>query len=113
MTPRRIARTLPSVRRRIHQPVDRFHRLPRADDCAFLPAAPERDLVAGLMETALRRGEKFGVGAEFRLRLVGPGEAEMLHLVPADRDALLDELAEALVQPLALLARDVQALLDR
>ena len=45
--------------------------------------------------------------------LVGPGEAEMLHVVPADGDAVLDELAEALVQPLALLARDAQSLLDR
>src|SRR5262245_66522028 len=37
----------------------------------------------------------------------------MLHPVPTDRDAVLDIFAEAFVQPLALLARDVQPFLDR
>src|SRR4051812_31310341 len=46
---------LAPLRRRVGLPVDRLHRFPGADDRAFLPAAPERDLVAGLVEAALRR----------------------------------------------------------
>ena len=46
---------LSALRGRIGLPVDRLHRLPGTDDGALLPAAPERDLVAGLMEAALRR----------------------------------------------------------
>ena len=38
-----------------HQSVDRFHRFPGAQDRAFLPAAPECDLVARHVKAALRR----------------------------------------------------------
>src|SRR5262245_43162945 len=75
-------------RGRIDLGVDPLHGGERADDGAFLPTAPIRDLVAGHVKTALRRRQDLGRGAEGRIALVGPAEARELHVVPADREPL-------------------------
>src|SRR5262249_43062212 len=49
------------------------------------------------------------MGRKSGIALVGPGEALELHVVPADGDTVFDEAREAVVQLLALLARDAQA----
>src|SRR5215211_4243045 len=97
---------------RVHLPIDPLHRRERANDRAFLPAAPIGDLVAGHVETALRRRQHFGLRAEGGIALVGPAEACELHVVPTDRKALRDLAGIPGMQLFALLLSDLQALGD-
>src|SRR5215216_213953 len=59
---------------RVHLGIDPFHRRERANDRAFLPAAPVGDLVAGHVETTLRRRQHFGPRPQGGIALVGPAE---------------------------------------
>src|SRR5262247_4268414 len=93
--------------------VDGFHRREGADERAFLPAAPVGELVARHVEATLRAAEHLGMRGKSFVALVGPAEARKFHVVPADGDPVLDPIGIARMQPVALLAGDVQPLGNR
>src|SRR5215470_11880778 len=94
-------------------PVDLRHGIQGSENSTLLPAGEIRKLVAGHEEAALRLEQRLGARPEIRIALVDPAHALELHVVPADRDALSDMLAEPVMQLVALIARDLQALGDR
>ncbi len=93
--------------------IDGLHRLPGAEHRAFLPAGHEGRVVAGELEAALWFGQDFDILAIMRVDLAGPALAHVLHVAPADRDAVLHELRVSDMQLLAGLARDAQTHGDR
>src|SRR5580693_7895794 len=99
-------------RRGIDVPVDRLDGVQGAEHGAFLPAAPEGDLIAGDLQAPLRRAEDLGRALKTLVALVRPAHALELHVVPADREPVLDRLRVTVMQPLALAARDLQPLRD-
>src|SRR5262249_20956675 len=105
-----VANTAASTSVRPDLPVDRRHRIPGGQDSTLLPAREIRKLIAGHEETALRLEQRLRARPEIRVALVDPGHALELHVVPTDRHALPNILAEPVVQLVALVTRGLQAL---
>src|SRR5436305_1045953 len=82
----------------------------RRHDSPFLPAAQKGDVIARHMKTALRARKHRAVRREVWILLVDPAAACKLHILPADRDAMLDVFRISRMQAFALLARNRETL---